>query len=255
MMYHCFAMSKLIPQCAKILMMRCTSQLTPLSTPKKNTPKNATVTITTQVVTNTSCRVGQVTWRISTRTSCRKPRQRLGCSARRPKKPSISSGEPRPSVSSVFNFPACVAIARFSLRPQPFSVSGNFFSASSIACQNGRGGGIRTPTLGFGDRWSTVEPTPLKSLLHFLVARVLAARLAKFLRFHPVGMLLPVLSGRVVPVFAIVALQRNNFAHKIPSDLFDDFRNRSRADRVAAFANREAQPLLQGHRRDQADFR
>ena len=25
----------------------------------------------------------------------------------------------------------------------------------------GRGGGIRTPTLGFGDRWSTVKPTPL----------------------------------------------------------------------------------------------
>src|SRR6202161_4797994 len=30
-----------------------------------------------------------------------------------------------------------------------------------VACQSGRGGGIRTPTLGFGDRWSTVEPTPL----------------------------------------------------------------------------------------------
>src|SRR5580704_4097675 len=28
--------------------------------------------------------------------------------------------------------------------------------------QTGRGGGIRTPTLGFGDRWSTVKPTPLK---------------------------------------------------------------------------------------------
>src|ERR1700734_1692486 len=27
--------------------------------------------------------------------------------------------------------------------------------------ETGRGGGIRTPTLGFGDRWSTVEPTPL----------------------------------------------------------------------------------------------
>ena len=27
--------------------------------------------------------------------------------------------------------------------------------------KTGRGGGIRTPTLGFGDRWSTVEPTPL----------------------------------------------------------------------------------------------
>ena len=26
---------------------------------------------------------------------------------------------------------------------------------------NGRGGGIRTPTRGFGDRWSAVKPTPL----------------------------------------------------------------------------------------------
>src|SRR5271155_3730256 len=31
--------------------------------------------------------------------------------------------------------------------------------------QTGRGGGIRTPTLGFGDRWSTVKPTPLNSSL------------------------------------------------------------------------------------------
>jgi hypothetical protein len=43
---------------------------------------------------------------------------------------------------------------------------------------------------------------------------VLAARLAKFLRFHPVGMLLPIFGGRVIPVFAIVALQRYDFAHK-----------------------------------------
>ena len=44
------------------------------------------------------------------------------------------------------------------------------FAASAIslpvspavsAAKTGRGGGIRTPTLGFGDRWSTVEPTPL----------------------------------------------------------------------------------------------
>jgi hypothetical protein len=48
------------------------------------------------------------------------------------------------------------------------------------------------------------------------VARVLAARIAKFLRFHPVGMLLPILGGGVIPVFAIVALQRNDFAHKNP---------------------------------------
>jgi hypothetical protein len=33
--------------------------------------------------------------------------------------------------------------------------------ASSPPCKTGRGGGIRTPTSGFGDRRSTVEPTPL----------------------------------------------------------------------------------------------
>jgi hypothetical protein len=48
------------------------------------------------------------------------------------------------------------------------------------------------------------------------VARVLAARIAKLLGFHPVGMLLPILGGGVIPVFAIVALQRNDFAHKNP---------------------------------------
>ena len=47
------------------------------------------------------------------------------------------------------------------------------------------------------------------------MACVLAARLAKLFRFHPVGMLLPILGGRVIPVFAIVALQRYDFAHKL----------------------------------------
>ena len=43
-------------------------------------------------------------------------------------------------------------------------------------------------------------------LLHFLVTGVLAARIAKLLRLHPVGMLLPIFRGRVIPVFAVVAL-------------------------------------------------
>ena len=54
---------------------------------------------------------------------------------------------------------------------------------------------------------------------------VLAARIAKLLGLQPVGVLLPILGGRIVPVLAIVALQRYDFAHKIPSDppfyLFD----------------------------------
>jgi uncharacterized protein involved in response to NO len=45
------------------------------------------------------------------------------------------------------------------------------------------------------------------------VTGVLAARLAKLLRLKAVGVFLPVLGGRVIPVFAIVALQRNDFAH------------------------------------------
>src|ERR1700734_957321 len=35
----------------------------------------------------------------------------------------------------------------------------------SFHVRTGRGGGIRTPTLGFGDRWSTVKPTPLNPSL------------------------------------------------------------------------------------------
>src|SRR5579863_7280462 len=44
----------------------------------------------------------------------------------------------------------------------------NFWKQAPIApnsATDGRGGGIRTPTRGFGDRWSAVKPTPL----HFLV--------------------------------------------------------------------------------------
>jgi hypothetical protein len=45
------------------------------------------------------------------------------------------------------------------------------------------------------------------------MTRVLAACVAKFLRLQPVGMFLPILGGRVIPVLAIVALQRDDFAH------------------------------------------
>src|SRR5690242_6676702 len=37
------------------------------------------------------------------------------------------------------------------------------------AIGGGRGGGIRTPTRGFGDRWSAVKPTPLRSLTVYSV--------------------------------------------------------------------------------------
>jgi hypothetical protein len=45
------------------------------------------------------------------------------------------------------------------------------------------------------------------------VSRVLAARIAKLLRLHALGVLLFVLRRRVVAVFAIPALQRNDFPH------------------------------------------
>jgi hypothetical protein len=41
------------------------------------------------------------------------------------------------------------------------------------------------------------------------------ARIAKFLGFEPVLMLFPVLGGRVVAVFAIVALQCDDLAHNL----------------------------------------
>jgi hypothetical protein len=58
----------------------------------------------------------------------------------------------------------------------------------------------------------------IRKLLHFLVTGVLAARIAKLLRLHPVGVLLPILGGRVIPIFAIVALQCDDFAHRISSN-------------------------------------
>lgn len=54
---------------------------------------------------------------------------------------------------------------------------------------------------------------PHENLFHFFVRRVLTAILAKLSRLEPVGMLLPVLRSRVISVFAVVALQRNNFSH------------------------------------------
>jgi hypothetical protein len=81
---------------------------------------------------------------------------------------------------------------------------------------------------------------------------VFAARVAKLLRLQTVGVFLLVLCRRVVAVFAIPALQRNRFPHNLVSlpVLLDDVRNRAGAYGVAAFANREAQALLQCYRGD-----
>jgi hypothetical protein len=45
------------------------------------------------------------------------------------------------------------------------------------------------------------------------VRGVLAARVAKFPGFQTVLVLFAVLGSRVVPIFAVAALQRNNFPH------------------------------------------
>src|ERR1035437_1353773 len=59
-------------------------------------------------------------------------------------------------------------ISSFSSLMYSFVRSNQFFASSAInlllptVCGVvGRGGGIRTPTRGFGDRWSAVKPTPL----------------------------------------------------------------------------------------------
>jgi hypothetical protein len=49
-------------------------------------------------------------------------------------------------------------------------------------------------------------------LFHFLMRRVLAAAPAKLLQLQPVRLGFPVLGGRVIPLFAITALQRNDLS-------------------------------------------
>jgi hypothetical protein len=56
--------------------------------------------------------------------------------------------------------------------------------------------------------------SPRRNLFHFLVRRVLPARITKLFRLHPLGVLLLVFRRRVVAVFAIAALQRNDFPHE-----------------------------------------
>jgi hypothetical protein len=54
--------------------------------------------------------------------------------------------------------------------------------------------------------------TKSQNLLHFFMRRVLAATAAEFLQLQPFCHRLPVLGGRIIPLFAITALHRNNFS-------------------------------------------
>src|SRR5256885_9396801 len=86
------------------------------------------------------------------------------------------------------------------------------------ARSGGRGGGIRTPTRGFGDRWSTVKPTPLlnfqtssvpcrglkcRALLDLLVRHVLTAERAELFHLQPLRGDLLILHAGVVLALAI----------------------------------------------------
>src|ERR1035438_4146379 len=74
MMYHCMLMKSRSPYTPNFLKMAVTPCCTPKSTSHRKNPKNATVAMTTQVVEITSSFEGQVTFCISTRTSCRNSR-------------------------------------------------------------------------------------------------------------------------------------------------------------------------------------
>jgi hypothetical protein len=50
------------------------------------------------------------------------------------------------------------------------------------------------------------------ALFHFFVRRVLAATAAELFELQPLRGRLPVLGGRIIPLFAITALHRNNLS-------------------------------------------
>src|SRR6202142_4458293 len=98
-MYHCFAVTSFISVihlsrasqlCRKYPFTSTYRRLKTRSVIQKYTPKNATVTVTTIVVDHTSRRDGQLTCRISTRTSCKKLRK---CFHQRPTLPTGSISE------------------------------------------------------------------------------------------------------------------------------------------------------------------
>src|SRR5215469_7670727 len=156
MMYHCIPIGCSSPYKPNFLKIACTTRCTPKSTSQRKTPKNATVTTTIHVVDSTSSRPGQVTCFISTRVSWRNSWR----FATEPVTLPVSSEPIPPCESSFFTFTACVAIKplhspeRACLPLRPFDSTLN----------SGRGGGIRTPIPGFGDRSPNRWTTPLNSI-------------------------------------------------------------------------------------------
>jgi hypothetical protein len=61
----------------------------------------------------------------------------------------------------------------------------------------------------------TITNFPMTQLFHFLMRRVLAADAAELFQLQALRHGLPVLGGRIVPLFAITALQGNDLSgHK-----------------------------------------
>src|SRR5271166_5353281 len=122
----------------------------------------------------------------------------------------------------------------------------------------GRGGGIRTPTRGFGDRWSAVKPTPLSSmvpggssvnqftlLFRFPVRLVFAAERAELLHLETLGGRLLVFCVRVVTVLTFLTLERDDFSwHFLTSRLIQNLADGTGADGAAAFADGKAQAFV-----------
>src|SRR6266571_554702 len=94
---------------------------------------------------------------------------------------------------------------------------------------------------------------------------MLPATCAELLQLQPIRLGLPVLGRRIVPLFAVTALHRNNFSghflapypcrsfSTLHSSLLHNLRNGSSAHGMPAFTDGKPQALFHGHRRDQLD--
>jgi hypothetical protein len=72
--------------------------------------------------------------------------------------------------------------------------------------------GIETRSLNIA---FSITNSPITQLFHFLMRRVLAADAAELFQLQALRHGLPVLGGRIVPLFAIAALQGNDLSgHK-----------------------------------------
>src|SRR4029077_14085221 len=92
---------------------------------------------------------------------------------------------------------------------------------------------------------------------------MLPATGAELLQLQPIRLGLPVLGRRIVPLFTVTALHRNNFSgHSLTphpcrsfstphSALLHNLRNGSSAHRMPTFTDGKSQSLFHSHRRDQ----